>query len=182
MTRAFVAVALPDAVLDAVTRRVAGIAVPGRVMTRAQWHLTLQFLGDGADVDSVAGALRGVDARGGTVRLGGGGAFPDARRASVVWLGLTEGAEVLAGLADAVHACTAALGYEREVRAFRPHLTLARFRAPMDARQTIAGFGDEAIGPAWTVDALTLYESKRDAAGARYVARETFPLSGPLSG
>ena len=61
MTRAFVAVRLPDAVLDAVAHRLAELSVPGRRTTRDQWHLTLQFLGDDADVDAVVAALDGLD-------------------------------------------------------------------------------------------------------------------------
>ena len=68
MTRAFVAVRLPEAVLDAVVRATSELWVPGRSTTRDQWHLTLQFLGDDADVDAVSAALDGIDAPGGRVR------------------------------------------------------------------------------------------------------------------
>ena len=58
MTRAFVAVVPPASVLDAVARATAGIDVASvRRTTRAQWHVTLQFLGDVGDVDAVASAL-----------------------------------------------------------------------------------------------------------------------------
>ena len=75
MTRAFVAVSPPDAVLDAVAARAAGVTIPGRPTTRDQWHVTLQFLGNRADVDAVAAALIGLDAERGTARLGGAGAL-----------------------------------------------------------------------------------------------------------
>jgi 2'-5' RNA ligase len=176
VTRAFVAVRLPDAVLDAVARRTAGLTLPGRSTTREQWHLTLQFLGDGADVDAVASALAGIDAPRGPVRFGGAGAFPAARRAQVVWLGLAAGAEVLARVADAVGGRMAALGHERETRPFRPHLTLARLRKEADVRAVIAAIGDEPVGPAWEVDAVTVFESLRGADGARYVERATIAL------
>ena len=55
MTRAFVAVRLPGAVLDAVHQRVSALDLAGRRTTRDQWHLTLQFLGDDVDIDAVAG-------------------------------------------------------------------------------------------------------------------------------
>ena len=178
MTRAFVAVRLPEAVLDAVVRATSELWVPGRSTTRDQWHLTLQFLGDTADVDAVAAALASLAVAGGRVRMGGAGAFPDPRHARVLWLGVTEGLDVLSRLATAVEDCTEPLGHARETRMFRPHLTLARFRAPSDLRRMIAGIGGDPIGPAWDVENVTVYESRLDAGGARYVERATIALPG----
>ena len=177
MTRAFVAVRLPEPVLDALAARVAPLAVPGRPTTRGQWHVTLQFLGDDADVDGVAAALDGIDAAGGSVRLGGAGAFPGARRASVRWMGFAEGAGVLARVAAAVAQRTAAIGYPADARAFRPHVTLSRLRPAADARAVIAALGTEPVGAAWPVDAVTVYESRRRADGARYEVRATVALA-----
>ncbi len=171
------AVSVPDAVLDAVAERAAAIDVPGRRTTREQWHLTLQFLGNRVDVDGVIDALRGVDAAAGSVRLGGGGAFPRAARGTVLWLGVAEGGEVLAQLADAVMRRTEPLGYERESRPYRAHLTLARCRAPTDLRAAVASIGDEPVGQAWRVDAVTVFESQTRRDGARYVERASMPLA-----
>ena len=176
MARAFVAVRLPDVVLDAVAERVAQASMPGRRTTRDQWHVTLQFLGDHADVDAVAAALDGIDEAGGRAQLGGAGAFPDAARARVLWLGFAEGAKALAAVASAVAERTASLGHEADPRPFLPHLTLARFRDPADVRRVIAAFGDEPVGPAWNLDALTVYESERLTDGARYTERARIRL------
>src|SRR5436190_9836389 len=88
VTRAFVTVALPDDVLDAVSEATGTLQLHGaRMMRRDQWHLTLQFLGDDADVDAVGSALQGFTIPGGFARLGGAGAFPNARRGRVLWIG-----------------------------------------------------------------------------------------------
>jgi 2'-5' RNA ligase len=176
LTRAFVAVQLPAAVLDAVEERTAGVAVPGRRTTRDQWHLTLQFLGNRADVDALAAALAGIDVAPDEVRVGGSGAFPRAARGTVLWLGVAEGAAWLERLADAVMTRTEALGHERETRPFRAHLTLARCRPPADLRETVAALGDDPVGPAWRVDAVTVFESKTQRDGARYTPRAVIPL------
>jgi 2'-5' RNA ligase len=176
VTRAFVAVRLPAAVLDAVAGRLSGLSIPGRPATRGQWHLTLQFLGDHADVDAVAAALDALEVSGGAARVGRAGAFPDPRRARVLWLGLTEGAEMVGRVATAVALRTRALGHETEARAFHPHVTIARCRVPTDVRAAVSTLGDEAIGPAWAVEAVTVYESQRRSDGARYVARASIPL------
>ena len=176
MTRAFVAVSLPDAVLDALAERAARLTFPGRPTTRDQWHVTLQFLGNRADVDAVAGALTGLAAKGGTARLGGAGAFPRPARGSVLWLGFVVGGPVMQRLADAVMQRTESLGYEHDDRPYQPHLTLARCRTPSDLRSVVSALGDAPVGPAWTIDSLTVYESKTRRDGAQYIPRETIAL------
>ena len=96
-----------------------------------QRHLTLQFLGPVTEsvadslTESVAESVRRVAPF--TLALGGGGAFPSARRASVVWLGVSTGADELAALAGEITAATAPLGFAGDDgRPYRPHLTLAR--------------------------------------------------------
>jgi 2'-5' RNA ligase len=176
MTRAFVAVRLPDVVLDAIAASTAGVAIPGRRTTRDQWHLTLQFLGDDVDVEAVVGVLEGLDVARGPARLGGAGAFPEVAQAQVLWLGLREGSDVITRLADAVAERTAPLGIERSARSFRSHLTLARFRARTDVGAVIAAIGDEPVGPEWQVDAVTVFESELHRDGARYRERATIAL------
>jgi len=179
MTRAFVAVRLPDAVLDAVEHLVSELDAPGRRTTRDQWHLTLQFLGEHVDVDAVVAALEGIDIARAPARLGGAGAFHDAHEANVLWLGLTEGDDVTARLAADVAARTAVLGYERSARSFRPHVTLARFRARTDVRELITEIGGESVGPEWQIDAVTVFESELRPEGARYIERATILLPPP---
>jgi 2'-5' RNA ligase len=177
VTRAFVAVRLPYDVLSAVAVRTDGLAIRGgRATTLDQWHLTLQFLGDDADVDAVAAALDGFSVPGGRVQLGGAGAFPNARRARVLWVGLAEGSDVLARLARGVAECLAHIGYEPEARPLRPHLTLVRCASPTDVRAPIAAFGSDPVGPAWIVDAVCVYESQLRREGARYFERVSVPL------
>jgi 2'-5' RNA ligase len=179
VTRAFVAVRLPNVVLSAVSVRTAGLKIRGgRTTTPDQWHLTLQFLGNDADVDAVAAALDRFSVPGGPVRLGGAGAFPNARRARVLWVGLAEGSDVLARLAKELAERLARIGYEPDARPLRPHLTLVRCASPTDARAAIAAFGSDPVGPVWNVDALTVFESELRREGARYVERASVALPG----
>jgi 2'-5' RNA ligase len=179
VTRAFVAVALPAEVLAAVSVRTEALKIRGaRKMTRDQWHLTLQFLGDDADIEAVSSALNGFSVRGGRVRLGGAGAFPNAHRGRVLWIGVAEGGDVLVRLAHGVGACLAPAGYDPDARPFRPHLTIVRCASPTDLREPVASLGAEPIGGDWSVDELTVYESVLRREGARYVERATVPLPG----
>ena len=49
--------------------------------------------------------------------------------ASSFWLGVGEGAEPLAALAESMEAQLGPLGFPREKRAFTPHVTVARIKA-----------------------------------------------------
>jgi 2'-5' RNA ligase len=111
-----------------------------------------------------------------SLRLGGGGAFPSARRGRVVWLGTVEGGEAVVALAGAVAAALAPLGYEAEARGFHPHLTLARLRAPGDVTAAVAALGDSAVGEA-RVEEFVLYGSRLSSRGPTYTALGRVPLS-----
>jgi 2'-5' RNA ligase len=172
--RLFVAVRPPDDVLAGVEAAAAPArrAIVGpRWTTPDQWHLTLQFLGSVPDdaVDDVARALESVSiVRPFPVRLGGGGAFPKASRARVIWLGVHGGGDALAELAGTVGRALSAIGAEPEDRAYQPHLTLARLRAPGDVTPAVAALGEDPVGPAFTVVETVLYESRTRRTGAVY--------------
>lgn len=179
MTRAFVAVTLPYDVLNAVQSRTAGLEIRGgRLVPVLQWHLTLQFLGDDADLYAIVSALDGFDVPGGAVRLGGAGAFPNARRGRILWIGIAEGTDVLTRLANGVARQLAPLGFEPEDRTFLPHLTLVRCADATDLRAHVAALDAESFGASWPVEELTVYESELRADGPRYIERAVVPLPG----
>ena len=164
MARAFIAVQPPPVVLDAIEARVGSVPMPGaRRPPREQWHLTVQFLGNDADVDAVAGALERepLDAGPGRLRLSGAGALRGRRRGRLLVLSLYEGAEWMHEVCMQVERRLAPLGYARDDRdqEFLPHLTLARFREPTDVRAMSAAVGAEPFDPAWTADEVVLFES-----------------------
>ncbi|GIU89992.1 MAG: RNA 2',3'-cyclic phosphodiesterase [Acidimicrobiia bacterium] len=177
MTRAFVAVRPPDDVLDAVAAWLGEPDLPGaRFTTRDQWHITLQFLGNRADVDAVVDALAPLAVAAGPARLGGVGAFPNERRARVLWLGFAQGSELLTQLAAAVGALLAPLGHVPEARPYHPHLTLARLKVPSDVRAFVEQLGPGAVGGTWAVRDVVVYESRLRRSGAEYEARARVPL------
>jgi 2'-5' RNA ligase len=172
-----VAVVPPKEVLDAVGDVVGRLDVPGaRLARRDQWHLTLQFLGNRAELDRVASALGDLALRPASVRLGDFGGFPTERRGRVLWLGLVEGGPFLSQLAAAVGALLGPLGYPPEERDFHPHLTLARWKSPTDLRGTVATLERGPVGAAWTVEEVVLFESTTLATGAQHTERGRFRL------
>jgi len=179
MARAFVAVVPPGEVLDAVEAVVARARahVPGaRWTTRDKWHLTLQFLGEGVDLDAAAEAMDEPAVERESVRLGGGGAFPGVRRGTVLWIGVACGGGMLAKLAESVGGAMSPIGFEPDGRPFRPHVTLARLRAPGDLRGGTDAVGRGPVGPEWVPSSIALMESYPGRDGARYRVHATFPL------
>ena len=98
-------------------------------------HLTLKFLGEHPD-DVVAPLTTSLGTvarrhRQFTIRVGEIGAFPNFRRARVVWMGVDRDPRLELLHHDIELACEEH-GFELEGRAFRPHLTLARVRDSTD--------------------------------------------------
>ncbi len=178
MPRAFLAVRPPDAVLDAIETRCGAVVWPdaARRTRREQWHITVQFFGDDADLDALAGALGDLEFAPFDVMLSGAGTLPPERRSKLVVLYLREGRDRLAAVAADVAARVAPLGHEPDHDEFTPHLTLARFRRPQQLRRVCEAFGPEPVEPAWRVDELVLYESRLGAGPAVHTARGRFPV------
>jgi 2'-5' RNA ligase len=177
LRRGFLAVVPPPAVIrwtEAVTDAARSPDDGELRWTRLdQRHLTLQFLGrvDDADAlaESVAETVRRIAPF--TLSLGGAGAFPSVRRATVLWLGVTIGAEELAALAGAIATVT-----ELDDRPFVPHLTLARARAPRDLRALVERLASDPVEPYWTVNEVVMFDSDTRAGGAVHTEQARFAL------
>lgn len=148
--------------------------LPMRWVDKDSLHLTLKFLGEVRPerVADVKEAVNNIAEKSPVLdlSLGGCGAFPTMRRPRVIWLG-AEATPELRCLKHDLEWELAPLGFEREVRAFHPHITLGR--ASNDARagdfrpfeELAAAFDFEANIP---VKAVDLMESHLSSKGARY--------------
>ena len=187
LRRAFVAVVPPPAALDVVESAVVAARDVSprslRWISRAQWHVTLQFLGRVDDADAMVGAL--CDAvRDGVpfaLRLGGGGAFPKPRAGTVLWAGVHEGGDALTTLAGVAARATGPLGIAPEERPYRPHLTVARAARPSDLRDAVTALDAAGPGPAWRIDEVVLFESDTRADGVVHTVVARCPLGGTFA-
>jgi 2'-5' RNA ligase len=137
-------------------------------------HLTLKFLGEQPEgrVGEIGAAIMEVARRHRefVVTLGGMGAFPNFRRARVVWIGVGPDPR-LELLHHDVEVAFEGLGFEVEGRPFRPHLTLARVREPLvlDRARTLSreakriGYHTEVV-----IQSVDLMRSDLSAAGPAY--------------
>lgn len=162
--RLFVAVWPPDDVLDAIEALPRPEAPGVRWTSRAQWHVTLRFLGD-ADLDVASTALATVEHPPVEVTLG-----PQASRLgrSVVCLP----AAGLDALAAAVAAATAGIGKPPDPRPFAGHLTLARLR-----HRAACGVAGAPFHASFTATELTLVRSHLEPTAARYEIVTRAPLT-----
>ena len=134
MLRSFIAVEIPPEIQNEISRSIAPLqkALPKplvRWVAAQNVHLTLKFLGDvsSENLDQLANELRSetINHESFCIPVGGVGAFPNPRRARVIWIGL-EASPALKTLLHGVEAVAAKLGYAAEERPFSPHLTVGR--------------------------------------------------------
>ena len=106
------------------------------------------------DPEPVAKAAAEVAARHAPfdVSLVGVGAFPDARRPRVVWVGLGEGAGAAAAIAKDIDDAVVALGFPREERPWSAHITLGRFRDRPPKRPALGQRNDPRPPPPFDPD------------------------------
>lgn len=145
-----------------------------------QAHVTLHFLGevDESRLEAVQAACREAAAGHSpfTLSLEGLGAFPNTRKASVLWVGLGGELEPLLALQADGKARLEAAGVPLEDRPYSPHLTLAR--EPLERVDWAAMAEGLAIAPsAWRVEAFTLFHSRLTPQGAIHTALGTYPLT-----
>ncbi|HEY8175618.1 MAG TPA: RNA 2',3'-cyclic phosphodiesterase [Gemmatimonadaceae bacterium] len=132
--RLFLAINLEPDVRRAIVDATAALRTAAPTLSwvdETRLHLTLKFLGEQSEeiVPALSESVSDVAWRHRqfTMHLGEIGAFPNFRRARVVWMGIHRDPRLELLHHDVELACETH-GLELEGRAFRPHLTLARVK------------------------------------------------------
>ena len=186
--RLFVALNLPKKERDRiyrVSRLLRECELPVRWVEPEHYHVTLKFLGEVPEdrMDGVQDALNHVAST--TVKLDlaveGFGAFPTIRRPQVIWVGI-EPSSALRCLKQDVEWALMGCGFERETRAFHPHLTLGRADAKGGAG-AFRGLDDKAASLTYRgqvkVRKLDLMRSQLSKSGAaRYTLQHSTSFEG----
>ena len=175
--RLFIAI-FPPADIQTAAYRAADPLRPGHDavawVRKENLHYTMRFLGevDEAAAAKAAAAMR--DAATSRAKfgasLGGFGAFPSAKRARVLWIGMLQGAEPMRLLASALDESLARHGFDAAEESFEPHLTLGRVRAPGD--WTARLLDAPTVEARFQVDRLRLVNSVLALGGSRYQTME----------
>ncbi len=186
--RTFIAINLPDPVLGAIagvqeTLKRSGLKM--RWVRREGMHLTLKFLGDidRNHVEDIRGAMeRSTRAFSPfTLRGEGVGVFPDFTRPRVAWVGVSGDIETLRSLQRELDSQLNGLGFEKEKRPFKGHLTLGRVKGSLDRtrlKEALFALEDFSTQP-FEVKALILFQSDLRPDGAVYTRLAEAPLKSP---
>ncbi len=188
MIRAFVAIELSKDLLGRLmelTQRVRSLHLDGRIPRPESMHLTLKFLGqvDRAQITSIQRAVQESARQVAPfdVRIGGLGTFPDLRRPRVLWIGVEE-CQSLWNLRQELEVELEKLGFPRDSRSFRPHLTLMRLKS-LTKQGELAGFlrseAQEGGFGVLEVTEVHLYQSLLKPQGAEYQKLVTVKLDQP---
>lgn len=190
--RLFVAILPPRRCLDRLADAIATARQgdePVRWTLPEQWHVSLAFLGavDAAVVLELRRRLARVARRYAPMELAlsGAGAFSSARKARVVWAGVTGDVTALRRLAGSVAAAARRSGIAMEDRRYRPHLTLGRLPEPTDVQTLLARLEAGLAAPSdtseltWTADRFELVWSRLgqgEGRRSRYETLASWPL------
>ena len=184
--RSFIAVPVGEEVEKAV-ENVEGALMRSRADVKwvrpGNVHITLKFLGDveAGRLGEVSGALTQAleGARAFDAVVSGVGTFPpNPRRARVVYMGLSEGADDMKDLAGRTEEAMAAVGFERETRPFKSHLTIGRVKRGARGLDNLGkSLAEVEYKPLKLgVDRVNLVKSELTPSGAIYTILETFGL------
>jgi len=129
-------------------------------------------------MDAVGEAV--VEVKPFSLAVKGLGAFPNMRNPRVIWLAVEDGGGVLKPLQGAVEERLQEIGYPREERTFRPHLTLGRVRSGKGRPGLLQRMENrlEADLGEFRVERLVLFKSDLRPTGPIYTELRALKLGG----
>jgi 2'-5' RNA ligase len=148
-------------------------------------HLTLKFLGETPEnrIERISHTLEEItpDYSSFPIRAGDFGCFPNMKRPRVLWIGIHEDTGRLVALHREIESAFQKLGYEKEGRTFKGHLTLGRIRKRVRSNElkTLANqLHNVQIDDLGTqvVNEICLFRSVLRPSGAEYTRLGTFVL------
>jgi 2'-5' RNA ligase len=144
-------------------------------------HCTLKFLGNTEErllpeVNAAAGKAAGAIAPP-LVRYGTLGCFPSRSAPRVVWVGIEDLSGALARLHEDLDRALEGVGFEREERLFRPHVTLGRVKGMRNLHNLIRSLESLTFdSEPTTLSALRLVKSNLQPSGSVYTTMQEFPF------
>jgi len=184
--RSFLAFELPVEIREqirVISKELKKTALPVRWVKVDNIHLTILFLGS-VDEDTIGDieekvnvVVKGFSAF--KTKLNAVGAFPHWRRPRVIWIGLNGDIGRLSNLRNKLLEELKVLGFMPEKRPFRPHLTLGRFKGPIDRGEDMKWILDryrDINSDLYQLNELILYKSDLKPDGPVYTKMATWPL------
>ena len=187
--RLFLAIELPDDVRNhlLVARQRLESGLPKIAYTKPEnLHLTLKFLGDvdKKRVDGIIESLSKISTQRMELHASGIDCFPARGPIRIVAVTLSGTLAPLRALVENIEQRCKFLGFEREQRAYKPHVTLGRARPVLSAKfRQLASDATVDLwpGPTFAPVEFVLMDSQLSPQGSKYtaVARFAIPSENP---
>ena len=190
MIRSFIAIDFPEetrTALEDVQKRLKQSGAGVRWVKPGSIHLTLKFLGNihPAQVEDIALAVAQEVRDEPPITLGaaGLGAFPSRRKPRVIWIGMEGEVQRLNAIQARVDNALEPLGFAREKRGFRPHLTIGRVKDRRKLQALIDAMAELKIPEfdSFDVTEIILYKSDLRPTGAIYTKLHRMSLAASAS-
>ncbi len=172
--RTFIAIEIPESikekiatVIEKLKERVGGLSW----VRPSTLHVTVKFLGsvERERIEPIARALERIGSETSPFRvtIKGVGGFPSVKVPRVVWMGI-EDCQELTELHRRVEQEMHRLGFEKETRPFRPHLTLCRVKGEVDRKRLSEELvrSVPSICETFVADGIILFKSELNPGGA----------------
>ncbi len=119
-----------------------GGVLPGRWIKPENFHITLKFLGyvDPEKINDIKISLKGIidNSFEDTIQLNGLGVFPDLYSPRILYINVKDPSGLLLRLNQLVEEKMSLLGFEKEKKPFRPHITIKRIKSKIDTDKFVS--------------------------------------------
>jgi 2'-5' RNA ligase len=185
--RLFIAVELPQDIreyLGAAVRTLQETGADAKWVESKNIHLTLKFLGatPAETIPAIRRTMTAVtdNARAVPTSLETFGGFPSLSAPRVLWVSLTDKEKHLEHIVRGLEDSLSAVGFAKEDRPFKAHITLARLRSShnrLSLTEAARKFQAVLEHPAFNLDNMTLFESVLSPKGPAYSIIEQIKLN-----
>ena len=185
--RTFIAFKLPKNIISSIKKiqeDIKSCAVKAKWINPENIHLTLKFLGNinHTDIERISETI--IDTVKGhspiSLAAKGIGVFPNIKRPRVIWVGITGEIEKLTGIQKDIEKNLEELGFPREKRSFKGHLTLGRIKGKINPKKlldTMKKF-ERFKSESFIADKVFLFKSELKSTGSVYTELKSIPIGG----
>ena len=187
--RTFIAIELPDHIIESF------IEIQNSLKSqrfKIRWskpeniHLTLKFLGNiqHDDVEKIINVMNESFIRFTPISIAakGTGAFPGLARPRIVWVGIGDGKKELACLQDTLSENLEKIGFPKDDRPFKGHLTIGRVKSRPDPEKFIRTMQEfrNFKSESFIADKIIFFKSDLKSTGPVYTRLASVPLAGEI--
>ena len=185
MIRTFIAIEIPAGVKSDISNwqdKLRDIVDGIKWVKSDNIHITLKFLGNIEEKmipqlkTAIERSAENVDPF--EIEVKGEGCFPNVNRPRIVWVGVDNGKDTLSRIAAKIEIECSKLGFEKENRPYRPHLTIGRVKKFIKNTEELRRYFSESPfrSEVFTADEIILMKSDLKPDGPVYTPLEIIKL------